>query len=250
MSNPDRYIVAFAPNASSLLWSLGARWFGYDAASKRPSAEVATFGLPAKIHTTTISSVRRSGFNLPVSGPFQLHRSVSQEDLLNYAEAFSETLTSVNSGKLLIRAINTRLVMEPMSTPPAIRSIADDCVRFFNKFRMPGKPLPGNSPVRKSLSSRQLDHYLKWGQPYVFDEFRPQIPLTGLLPEKAVNPLGKQLALHFGNALNAGLLVDNISIFCQPANLDPARLIGQFHFPDQQVDEPAPTLAPQVAVGS
>ncbi len=243
MSNADRYIVAFAPNTSSLLWSLGSRWFGYDAASKRLSTDVATFGLPENIHTTTISAVRRSGFNLPVAGPFQLHRGISQADLLNYAEAFCETMTPANSGKLQIRAINTRLVMEPMITPRAILNMADDCVRFFNKFRMPGKPLPGNSPVRKSLSTRQLDYYLRWGQPYVFEEFRPHIPLTGRLPGKAVNPLGKQLALHFGNALNAGLLVDNISIFCQPNNLEPATLIAQFTFPDEQMAAPFPMAA-------
>ncbi|GJM02328.1 MAG: hypothetical protein DHS20C08_08290 [Rhodomicrobium sp.] len=234
----DRYIIALAPSKLSLLWTLAAKWLAYDAASKRSVKEPETLGLPQNIHNPTVSPIRRSGFGILLSGPFQLHRALSVEDLINYVDAFAEQQEPMNSGKLNIRAIENRLYMEPLRNSPKIRNLADECVRYFHKFRMPSKELPANSPIRKALTAPQLEHYLKWGQPYVFDEFKQQIPLTARLPDQVVKAMQVRLSNHFGNSLNGGLKVDNLTLFRQPDNLQPAEMIHQADFMLDTNNEP------------
>lgn len=230
----DRFIISLSPNKNTLLWTLATQWLAYDADRKRSVKDPALLGLPQNIHNPTVMPIRRMGFGILLTGPFQLHRALSVEDLTNYAAAFAEQFTPLNSGRLHIKAIDNRLFLEPLRPSPKIRNIADDCVRYFHKFRMPAKPLAANSPIRKALTPPQLEHFLKWGQPFVFDEFKPQIPLTARLPEKVIEPMQKRLTAHFDNSLNGGMQMDNISVYRQPDGLSAADLLCQaeFHIPD------------------
>jgi hypothetical protein len=219
-----------APNKLSMLWTLAAKWLAYDAESRRAVKDPVTLGLPDKIHGPTVAPIRRAGFGILITGPFALHRALSVDDLINYVDAYCDQMEPINSGKLFINSIDNRLYLQPMRTSPKIRNIADECVRYFHKFRMPTKPLAANSSLRKVLTAPQLEHFLKWGQPYVFDEFKQQIPLTARLPDQVIEPMQKKLSAHFGNALNGGLQVDNLTIFRQQDNLNPAEMIHQADF--------------------
>lgn len=64
------------------------------------------------------------------------------------------------------------------------------------------------------LSKRQIRKLDLWGYPYVFDEFRFHMTLTGPLPIELREPIRATLAGLY-EAIEPGLRVDAVTIFRQ-----------------------------------
>jgi Protein of unknown function (DUF1045) len=97
-----------------------------------------------------------------------------------------------------------------------LEDLASDCVRALEPFRAP----PSDEEIARrrqgGLTPRQDAYLLEWGYPYVFEEFRFHMTLTGRLEE----PLrGRVLAiLQVRSKAIAGtpLSIDAIAVYEQP----------------------------------
>ena len=72
----------------------------------------------------------------------------------------------------------------PRERVPALDRLAADCVTRLDRFRAP-LTAADRARRRASLTSDRLRENLEaWGYPYVFDDFRFHMTLTGALPEE------------------------------------------------------------------
>lgn len=231
MSQPtDRYIISFAPKSTSMFWKLGALWFGYDASRNAYTKNTLVPGMPKEHHDAAVTTARRSGFNIILTGPFQLTAGMPEELLKTTISLYCQSLSTLQTGPLSIIETAHKLSISAQEISPQVQKLADDIVLEFNAFRLPANPLPEDSPIRAALTPGQLKNLIEWGQPYIFEELKFQIPLTGRLPEKMSGPLKSFLEGRFIECLKTGFEIDNLSLFRLSGTKDPAELVDQFNF--------------------
>lgn len=67
-----------------------------------------------------------------------------------------------------------------------------------------------------SLSARQRENLATWGYPYVLDDFRFHMTLTGPVPEARRDAMRAALLAIFGPFLDGPLVVDRLALFVEP----------------------------------
>ena len=230
MTHYERYYIGYTPHPNSKLWKLISAWLGYDCARDTKPKTVLTLGLPKKVHTEAVSSALRIGFSCVFYPPFKLREDMDIEELVIHSQTFCHTLTPVTTGALKVQSNGGQIIIAPLSTDKKIIDLAGDCVRFFDNFRLKGPPVPINGQMHKALSQRQIDYLIKWGNPYVFEEFAFTMPLTGRIPKTILGPLTDYLQNQLIHYLSHGLTVDGLYLFGQKTGSEPARLINYFPF--------------------
>jgi 2'-5' RNA ligase len=88
-------------------------------------------------------------------------------------------------------------------------------VTGFDSFRA---PLTGQDRARRNpdkLAPRQRDYLDRWGYPYVMDEFRFHMTLTGRLNETRRGGVLEMLRDRFSSVGLPSLAIDRIALFRQ-----------------------------------
>lgn len=226
----DRYYVGYAPHPNSKLWKFTAAWLGYDCARDSTPKTVLTLGLPKKIHQEAVSSALRIGFSCIFYPPFKLRNEVDIKELVLHSQTFCHTLSPVKTGALKVQSNGGQIIIAPISTDQKVINLASECVLFYDNFRLKDPPIPINNQLHKALSQRQRDYLVKWGNPYVFEEFSFSMPLTGRIAKTISDPLTEYLQNQLIHYLSHGLTVDGLYLFGQKAGSEPARLLNYFPF--------------------
>jgi hypothetical protein len=101
------------------------------------------------------------------------------------------------------RTIGSFAALVPAAPCPALDALAADCVRAFDGFRAP-------------LSERHKENLEKWGYPYVFDDFRFHMTLTGSIAPPGTEAVLACLRRSLGAVEGRPLAVDRVALLCQP----------------------------------
>jgi hypothetical protein len=92
-----------------------------------------------------------------------------------------------------------------------LRRVAEACVRDLDGFRAPASDAELARRRKAGLSPRQDALLIRWGYPYVFEEFRFHLTLTGKLPGETL-PLWTQTLARYLPDLPAPFVVDQIAL--------------------------------------
>jgi Protein of unknown function (DUF1045) len=106
--------------------------------------------------------------------------------------------------------------------------LASDCVRALEPFRA---PLSDEEIARRrqgGLTPRQDAYLLAWGYPYVFEEFRFHMTLTGRLQEPERSRVLAMLGARFEAIAGTALEVDAIAIYEQPDRDSPFLMSARY----------------------
>jgi putative phosphonate metabolism protein len=206
-----RFAVYYAPAPESLLNRLGSVWLGRDAFSGERLAQ--PFGGALQEIT---AEARRYGFHATLKPPFALKGDASADDLVDAAGHLAMRLGPV-AIRLALKQIDGFLALVPANEPQALNAIAASCVRELDRFRRPA----GETELAKrravGLTARQDDHLVRWGYPYVFEDFRFHLTLTRRLVKPEVQDVLSLAQSYFADILAAPQTIDNLSIFVEPA---------------------------------
>jgi putative phosphonate metabolism protein len=218
-SNAERrYAIYFAPSPGSALESFGRRWF-----EERESA--AALGLdPTDFHEIT-ETARHYGFHATLKPPFRLREGRTLQALLESAQRFAEARTAFVAPPLTPASLGRFIALRPTEPSPVLDRLASDCVREFDGFRCS----PGETELARrrqaGLSARQESLLALWGYPYVQDEFRFHMTLTGPLEETKQTRLLTVLRDACADVAREPLTVDAVSIFVQEDRARPFRAL-------------------------
>lgn len=224
-----RYAIYFAPPRAGALWRFGSAAIGYDAESgETPALALKRFDPESWAAAT--AEPRRYGFHGTLKAPFRLAAGRSEAELAAACAAFAGARVSFACAGLELKAIGRFLALTPIHPCAALDRLAGACVETFEPFRAPLSTAETERRLRAPLTERQKDNLARWGYPYVFEDFRFHMTLTGPLDEETRSRAQAELAGHFvASTADGPLIVPGIALFRQEEG-GPFRLVARYPF--------------------
>lgn len=232
-----RYAIYFAPAPDSAFWRFGSAWLGRDAALDTPvQRPVLTGDASAEwddvaLETLT-ASPRNYGFHATLKPPFRLAEGQKVEGLIQTAESFALSQKSFDCPAVGVAALGRFIAFRMMAPCQAMSDLAEACVKAFEPFRAPLNATELAKRHAAGLTPRQALLTAEWGYPYVFEEFRFHMTLTGAIVDAGVRErLTASLKVMAEAAGAHGLMrAYAIAVYEQPSPGAPFRLIRRLPF--------------------
>ncbi|MEN3378181.1 MAG: hypothetical protein V7604_3536 [Hyphomicrobiales bacterium] len=178
-----RYAIYFTPPPDSPLARFGARVLGYDCFERADVPHQSIDGIePSRLARATLEP-RRYGFHATLAAPFRPAPGADSDQLEKAFSAFAASHAPVAAGPLRVAAIGRFIALIPVEPYPEIEEFASTCVEAFDRFRAPLDEADRARRLASGLSARQAELLERWGYPYVLDEFRFHMTLTGPLAD-------------------------------------------------------------------
>ena len=98
----------------------------------------------------------------------------------------------------------------------------------FDEFRRPADEAELARRRTAPLTPRQDELLLRWGYPYVLEQWRFHLTLTGRLPDEERAAVMTILCQRFGGVIERPLQVNDLCIFRQPATGRPFTVLARF----------------------
>jgi putative phosphonate metabolism protein len=176
---PDaRYAIYFVPLPDTALYRFGASVLGIDIYT----GEAVAFPPDAGANwSDAIREPRTYGFHGTLKAPFRLSPGATEDELFAALDAFAADQPHVDAGPIEVTAINDFIALVPRDPCPPLGKLASACVRNFDDFRAPMTQAERERRLRSPLSPRQVRQMDTWGYPFVLDDFRFHMTLTGAM---------------------------------------------------------------------
>lgn len=218
--NFTRYALYFTP-APGPLADFGAAWLGWDAVIGTTLSPPNIPELPLPWEEIT-STPRKYGFHGTIKPPFRLADGQSTDSLRNSLAEFCLNRAPVVLDGMELAQLGRFLALVPVGNTAALNSLAADAVRSFNPFRAPLSDAELARRRESNLSPRQDALLEAWGYPYVMEEFRFHLTLTGKLPKAKATSVGAVLRPLVTPLLPLPFVIDALSLMGEGPD-------GRFH---------------------
>jgi len=190
MSAAVRYAVYFVPARHGALYRFGATTLGYDCYT---GDEVPSWPALASIPMDWIELTREPrsyGFHATLKAPFRLREDCNEADLVAEFRRFLAAPRDIPTITPSIEVLEEFIAIVPQRRNPDLEALAAAGVRTFDHFRAPMTAQERARRLHSKLSDHQLENIERWGYPYVFEDFRFHMTLTGRIPH------GQQAAIR------------------------------------------------------
>lgn len=201
----SRYAIYWAPSADHPVARMAAEWFA------APEAQA---------HT---EDPRRYGLHATLKPPFR--PAVPLDRLVERFDGFCSGRRPFLLPPLRLAAIGRFLALVPAQRSPELHALADACVTELDDLRLPADEAEIAKRRGAGLPPRQDEYLLRWGYPYVLEEFRFHVTLTGRLSDADrawIEPRLAEAARAFGED---PVPVEELCLFEEPALGAPFREI-------------------------
>ena len=225
-----RHAVYYAPAAGSTLHRLGSSWLGRDAVR----GEAVRQPIIAGLAEATIDPARY-GFHATLKAPFTLNSNMKRVELGDAVALLAAQMEIVTIPRLALRDIDGFLALVPDEPVAALSVLAEFCVCAVDAFRTQASEAELKRRRAANLTPRQEFLLMRWGYPYVMDEFRFHMTLTRRLMADEKPALLAAANEHFAAALGQPLDVDALTVFAE-TRFD-RTFVAEERFPLRQVDK-------------
>ncbi|WP_425406512.1 DUF1045 domain-containing protein [Hwanghaeella sp.] len=223
----ERYAVYFAPRRDSALHGFGTSWLGWDSDIAQPVPQPVAADIdPAELRRFT-QAPRRYGFHGTLKPPFRLREGTNFDDLQAAAAALAKDLYPVEIGRLRLKRLSRFLALIPERHSTALQDLAGRCVMELDRFRAPAPPEETERRRKAGLSARQEDLLTQWGYPYVLDQFRFHLTLTGSLDEPDLARVEAYLSNVISPVLEEPVTLADLCIFGDPGEGESCRIVAR-----------------------
>ncbi|MBY5972972.1 DUF1045 domain-containing protein [Ferrimonas balearica] len=208
-----RYAVYYAPEPGPLA-DFGAAWLGWDIATGTEVAHPDLPGLPRPVADLT-ATPRKYGFHGTVKPPFRLAEGHAPEGLEHAAEHLATRLEPVTLDGLTLTRLGSFLALTPQGDKgqiAALTALASETVQGLDAFRAPAPQSELDKRRKAGLSPRQEALLQQWGYPYVMEEFRFHLTLTGKLSGVDAGRVEEALRPALAPVLPAPFRIESLSL--------------------------------------
>jgi putative phosphonate metabolism protein len=207
-----RVAIYYTPPADHPLTKAAGLWLGRDAFSGQPMptppADALDVGLIA-------AEPRRYGFHATMKAPFRLARDRSLSEIDRVLVEFCAATVPIDAMKLQIDRLGSFFALTPASSNSAVGALAASVVKRFEPFRAPLEPDELARRTAAGLNPAQQRNLERWGYPYVFDEYRFHMTLTGPIAPPQRDAVLGILQERFGALLDDPIEIDALALFVQ-----------------------------------
>ena len=172
----SRFAIYYVPPNGPLA-DFGASWLGWDVVQGCETRQPSLSGLRDITMTP-----RKYGFHGTLKPPFRLAADTDLDGLHNAVTQMAEACAPAQSDGLALTALGRFLALIPVGNSASIARVAATCVEALDAFRAPPGEVELERRRKGRLSGRQEALLQRWGYPYVMEEFRFHLTLTGRLP--------------------------------------------------------------------
>ena len=220
-----RYAIFYAPAPRDPLAVFGAKWLGRDVVSGEPMPQPAIDGLDMAAVT---AFPRHYGLHATLKAPFALADGATPETLISTVRTFAAARRVASGPNRRVAALGRFVALVPDGPAPQIDDLAAAAVEHFEPFRAPLDAAEMERRLASDLTDRQRALLDQWGYPYVFEQFRVHLTLSGPVDDQtrtAVQAAAQTVAAAF---LGMPFIVDRLAVFHQPDRDTPFREIAGF----------------------
>ncbi len=219
----ERFAIYFCPRPETALARFGEEWFGGNRTSAVPESQLA--------------QPRRYGFHATLKPPFRLAQDATFEDLEAATQQLAADLPSVALEGLVLKQIGSFLALVPTRASAELDDLAFRCVRELDQFRAPLTTSEVSQRSEAGLSPRQEHLLFAWGYPYVGEEFRFHMTLTGPLTLPEMNRAMAELNEKTQHLSHAPIQINDLCICGDPGNKQPFHLVKRVPLIASEVPE-------------
>jgi len=224
-----RYAIYYAPSADTALWRKASAWLGRDAYSDETLARPAPADLSGLDLDTLTADPRGYGFHATLKAPFELAEASTEADLLDFAARFAAPRAPFEVA-IAPAALGRFLAFREQQPSADIDKLHGDCVRDFDTFRAPLRDFDLARRRKAPLTPEQDARLVAWGYPYVFDDFRFHMTLTGQIRDEDLRErVLAALRGHFAEETGPHRF-DGIAVFRQADREAPFAILRRFGF--------------------
>lgn len=224
-----RYAIYFAPPPESDLWRFGSTVIGYDAATGRDVPFALPAGMVVADWRAKTEDPRRYGFHATLKAPFELAKSTDAAGLLVDVGLLAATLPPVRLARLQVAEIGRFIALVPLEPPTQLEALAARVVEDLDHLRAPQSDADRARRLQSPLTPRQLSYLDRYGYPFVREDFRFHMTLTGPIadgPERA--RVREALAEAYATSVAPGPVeIDALAVFRQDTRSDRFRIIAR-----------------------
>ena len=212
-----RFAIYLVPPAGSALWDRGCRWLGRDPETSAVYAPPMVPGFAADEIRALTQMPRDYGFHGTLKAPFRLAQGVDEGELLDEVARLVRSLPVATMPELRVERLSDFLALRPVSVGSAVGELAAQFVTGLDSLRASIEPADRMRRLSSGLSARQQALLERWGYPYVLDEFRFHMTLSGRLDPIRSERLRPWIEEWFAPALAGAPEAVDIGVFMQPA---------------------------------
>lgn len=224
-----RYAIYYAPARESRISQLASAWLGRDAFTGEALTRPGLPGLEDLDLDRLTADPRGYGFHATLKAPFELAAHETEDALVGFAESFAAGRTAFEA-EIAPAALGTFLAFRLSNPTPAMDDLAAHCVRAFDPYRAPLSDFDLARRRKAPLTPEQDARMVQWGYPYIFEDFRFHMTLTGSIRDEALR--GRVLrALEDHLAEVAGPhRFDSVAVFRQADRDAPFQILARLTF--------------------
>lgn len=224
----QRYALYYAPRSEEGLAETANQWLGRNPESGQARTQRPVPGIAAERLAAITAEPRLYGFHGTLKAPIALADEVTERDFVDAVGAFAARASSVTVPALELAEISGFLAIIPAARCPDLQDLADRCVVEFDEFRRPADEAELARRRAAPLTPRQDELLLRWGYPYVLEQWRFHLTLTGRLPDEERTAVMTILCQRFAGVIERPLQVNDLCIFRQPAPGRPFTVLARF----------------------
>jgi len=228
-AGPARYALYYAPRAEEPLAVAASGWLGRNADTGEARPLVPVSGVSDERLSAIVADPRLYGFHGTLKPPLALAEGATERDFVEAVGTFAATERQIDVPTLVLAELHDFLALVPAERCPALQDFSDRCVVEFDEFRRPADEAELARRRAADLTHRQEDLLLRWGYPYVLEQGRFHLTLTGKLKEPRERSLVlDELRRRFMAFLDRPPAVRDLCVFRQPAPGRPFTVLARF----------------------
>jgi hypothetical protein len=216
MMTDPRYAIYFVPDRNTALYRFGAAVLGYDCFAGVDIRTLDALPVDAGVWQELTREPRRYGFHGTLKAPFRLAAGRTEGELIGEFVEFSRTIAIAPITEPAVCLLQRFVAIVPATGCAGLDRLAASCVMRFDGFRAPLTSAERSRRFAARLTARQIAYLERWGYPYVFEDFRFHMTLTGALSSDFQEPtlayLQRRLACSHGDGIIA---IDRLALVRQ-----------------------------------
>lgn len=210
-----RYAIYLFPDR---IWGdCGARWLGWDC---RTGTTLIKPSVAGGEQDSLTKRPRKYGFHATLKAPFRCADNASEAAIGTELQKICATVSPIRLDSVAIARLGPFFALTAPQENEAIQALASRVVRELDRFRAPLSEAE-LTRQRKSRLTRHQDALLTtWGYPFVLDQFRFHLTLTG--PCDDTKNIRLSIEEAFRPAFQTPLVIDALCLAGEAAD-------GYFH---------------------
>ncbi len=224
-----RYALYYAPRPEEALAVAASRWLGRSPDSGEARDITPIEGISRERLSEMVADPRLYGFHGTLKPPMALVDGATERDLLEAVGTLAVTERQIDVPVLALAELRDFLALVPSERCDALQDFSDRCVVRLDAFRRPACEAELARRRAAGLSARQDELLQRWGYPFVMEQGRFHLTLTGRVKDLAERAtVLDELRRRFAAFVGQPLAVRDLCVFRQPAPGRPFNVLARF----------------------